>query len=76
MFDGIQMQLLFYAYFILTRSLQFNLQHTDDDNRSYRNVSNMLTSFSLVVIFIILVTLPMNTNSESIHNTFAPGSFW
>jgi len=31
-----------------------NLQYTDDDNRSYRNVCNMsLMSFSLAVIFII-----------------------
>jgi len=34
--------------------LQFNLQCTDDDNRSYRNICNMsLISFSLAVIFII-----------------------
>ena len=35
-------------------SLQFNLQCTDDDNRSYRNVCNMpFVSFSLAVIFVI-----------------------
>jgi len=35
-------------------SLQFNLQCTDDDNRSYRNVCNMsFVSFSLAVIFIV-----------------------
>jgi len=38
----------------IARSLQFNLQCTGDDNRSYRNVCNMsLISFSLAVIFII-----------------------
>jgi len=32
----------------------FNLQCTDDDNRSYWNICNMsLISFSLAVIFII-----------------------
>jgi len=36
------------------RSLQFYLQCTDDDNRSYWNVCNMsFISFSLAVIFII-----------------------
>ena len=35
-------------------SLQFNLQCTDDDNRSYWNVCNMsFVSFSLAVIFIL-----------------------
>ena len=39
---------------LAARSLQFNLQCTDDDNRSYRNVCNMsLISFSLAVIFIV-----------------------
>jgi len=36
------------------RSLQFYLQCTDDENRSYRNVCNMsFVSYSLAVIFII-----------------------
>ena len=35
-------------------SLQFNLQCTDDDNRTYRNVCNMsFVSFSLALIFTI-----------------------
>ena len=38
-----------------------NLQCTDDDNRSYRNVFNMsFVSFSLAVIFIIELALVLS----------------
>ena len=43
---------------------RFNLQSTDDDNRSYRNVCSMsFVSFSLAVIFIIMSRF----NSEKVR---------
>jgi len=55
-------------------SAAINLQCTDDDNRSYRNVCNMsFVSFSLAVIFIIRLFSTSRLKGEAPQKCFQSG---